>query len=477
MSWYLLAYVILGWLILLSMIPVILRRQFAPGASLAWLLIIVLHPYIGAVLYLLVGESRLGPRRVEQRRQVVERLRDPARHGDRLPHQLSAEAHPSYESMVQQAEKICDLPVLSGNRVEFIPDAVQFLDRLIAEINSAQKTIHLNYYIFATDAQGHRAVDALIAAAGRGVQCRVLADGLASRKFLRRFGLSRKLRTAGVKVAAALPVAPIRRRLARLDLRNHRKMSIFDGKVAYSGSHNLTDPSYGGKRGNPWVDLTGRFEGPIVGELALVFAEDWFFETGEEVELPLRQALKPAGEISAQAVPTGPTAPSQTYRRLLLAAIQASRKQLILTTPYFVPDEPTVLSLCMAADRGVEVKLIMPRLCDQYFVTFAGQAFFQTLLNSGIAIYQYRPGMLHSKTATVDDAFCLFGSANLDVRSFNLNFELTVLLYGSESADQLRKIQEDYISRSDRLDPAVWAKRPLWAQYGDRAVALLSPLL
>jgi cardiolipin synthase A/B len=272
-------------------------------------------------------------------------------------------------------------------------------------------------------------------------------------------------------------MTPIRRRFARMDMRNHRKLAVIDEKFAFMGSHNLIDPHYGGRRGNPWYDVTGRFSGPIVSELATVFAEDWYFETGEELDLPSPQALDPAGDVAMQAVPSGPVGAGTTYRRLLLAAIQCSRKTLTITTPYFVPDETTMLSLMMAADRSVKVTLILPRIGDQWAPALAGRAHFHDLLNAGINIYLYRPGLVHAKTTTVDDAFALFGSANLDVRSFNLNFELSMLLYGSPATNRLRDIQNAYLEQSDRVEVGEWAKRAAWTQYADTAVSLLSPLL
>jgi cardiolipin synthase A/B len=485
MAWFLfyLVYALFGWAIRAGMVTVVLRRQFAPGASVAWLGIVFLHPYVGLLLYGLVGESRLGPRRAEQHRQIIARFRNPDRHAGRAPHQTQPDSAPSYLPMVLQAEKISGLPVLSGNQLDFLPDAAEFLKRLVADIGAAREHVNLLYYIFACDSTACAVGDALIHAAGRGVRCRVLADALASRKFLHRRGLAPKLMAAGIEVAAALPVAPLRRRLARMDLRNHRKLAIIDGQIAFAGSHNLVNPDYGGRKGNPWIDLTARFTGPIVGELASIFAEDWSFETGEDIEIPYpdrRNLQSPDGaadDVTAQIVPTGPSVPDATYRRLLLAAIQSSRRELILTTPYFVPDETTVLSLMMAADRGVVVKLIVPQTADHFFTAAAGRAHYLSLLRSGVEIHLYQPALLHAKTVTVDDAFALFGSANLDVRSFSLNFELSVLLYGQRITERLRAVQKDYLSHSRPLELAEWQRRPIANEYADRAVSLLSPLL
>jgi cardiolipin synthase len=475
--YFYLIYASVGWCIRLGMIPVVLRRNFAPGASMAWLGIVFIHPYIGGTLYMMLGESRLGPRREKRRVEVMKLFRDPIRHGERQLHVVQPELGPEYKAIVLEAEKTAGLPVLAGNGVEFIADAEQFFKTLIAEINAAQKSVHLLYYIWGCDLVGQQIAEAVAAAAKRGVDCRVLADGLASRQFLGKGGLSLPLRQAGVKVATALPVTPLRQHMARLDLRNHRKLAIIDNRTAYAGSHNAIDPSYGGKRGNPWMDVTAKITGPAVSELALVFAEDWYFETAEELPLPTPQALNPAGDIPIQVVPTGPPGPRTTYRKLLLTAIECARHRLMFTTPYFIPDEPTMLSLILAADRGVEVTLNLPRVSDSRSTFFASRANFQILLDVGVKIYLYKPGLLHAKTTTVDDAFCLFGSANLDVRSFNLNFELNLLLYGKPITDKLRQIQETFLSQSEAIDPAAWRTRPVWSQYADRAVALMSPLL
>jgi cardiolipin synthase A/B len=476
-----LTYGIIGWGIRIGMVPTVLRRGLAPGASLAWIGIVALHPYIGLALYLLVGESRLGPRRLSRHQEIVAHFRDPASHPERQRHLTENSDLSDYHPMVSQAEKIGGLPVLSDNDITFLPSVDCLMKPLLADIAAAKKTVHLLYYIFSCDTIGTQVTDAVIAAAKRGVKCRILADALASREFFRHTALGPKLIAAGVEVAQALPVTPIRRRFARMDLRNHRKLTVIDGAVAYIGSHNLISADYGGRKGQPWVDLTARVTGPIVGELDAIFAEDWQFETGEEIAIPYPEpACDPAPgttRAAAQVVPTGPTSPDMTYRRLLLAAIQSARSSLILTTPYFVPDEPTLLALMMAADRGAKVKLILPAVADHFFAAAAGRAHYHSLLQGGVEIYLYTPGLIHAKTTTVDDSLALFGSANLDVRSFGLNFELSVLLYGSDPCQKLKAIQQGWLAQSKKLELETWDQRPRGYEYADRAVALLSPLL
>src|SRR5580658_9289458 len=276
MSW-LFVYTAVGWLIRLAMVPTVLRRQFTPGASIAWLGIVFLHPYVGLALYLVVGERRLGPGRVEQHQKLVERyaLADGKEN-------ISAELPGSAAGIARLAARMGRMPVVLGNEVEFFSESAVMVDRLAGDIAGAKSEVHLLYYILCADETGRKIAEQLKAAAGRGVRCRVLADAFASRFIFRSGGLGEELKGAGVGVTAALPRSPRRRR----DLRNHRKMAVIDRRVAYCGSQNLINADYGGKHGGPWFDLTGRFAGPVVGEFATIFAMDWAFETGEMLEVP-----------------------------------------------------------------------------------------------------------------------------------------------------------------------------------------------
>ena len=469
-------YVTIAWCVRLAMVPVLLRREFAPGATMAWLGIVFIHPYVGLTLYMLLGETRLGLDRTLRHQQLIQRFRTSTIDSTNARQATGLEN--SYEPMVLQSEKISGMPIVGGNNVEFLGNSDEMVNRLIADIDAAKEQVHLLYYIFFPDQTGLRVVGALEAAVRRGVKCRVLADAVASRLFFKRNGLAERLKAAGVQTAAALPVAPFKRRLPRMDLRNHRKIAIIDQRIAYIGSHNLVNADFGGRIGGPWVDLTGRFTGTVVAEVAMVFLEDWAFDTGEELETPtIKNVPGPDTEMAAQAVPTGPSIKANGFRRVLLAAVQCARQRVILTTPYFVPDETTLVALLMAADRNVEVILNVPLVADHPFTAMAGRAHYSRLLDAGVKIYQYRPGLLHSKTTTGDDAFAIMGSANLDVRSFNINFELSILMYGPQATRRLRDIQMQYLADSQPIDAKQWAQRPMLQQYAERAVSLLSPLL
>lgn len=476
MSWLVLLS-ILEWAIRILMVPVILRRRFAPVTALAWLTLIFFLPELGLLVYLLVGVSYLGRQRARWHRAVVGGARRPERMAEMRSFSARPEVLPAQENMIIQAERISGNPIVGGNFVEMLDDADALVQRLVADIDAATDHVHMLFYIFWPDQNGTLVAEALKRAAQRGVHCRLLADAAGSRPLFRNHMVT-ELRDAGVEVQAALPVAPWRRKLARIDLRNHRKIALVDGRVAYTGSHNVVVEDYGHKRAGKWIDLSGRFTGPVVAQLQMVFLDDWAFETGHRLEhASLFPPLRPTGKVAAQVVPTGPNHEAETFRRVLVAALNAAHRKIIITTPYLVPDEPTTLALAMAADRGVEVVVVVPERSDHPLVEAAGRWYYEQLLEAGVQIFRYCDGMLHAKTITVDDAFALLGSANIDIRSFYLNFELSVLLYGQEITGHLRFAQQRYLSRCSQISLDEWRQRPVHRQYLESAAALLSPLL
>jgi cardiolipin synthase len=446
--------------------------------GLAWLVLIFAVPIVGLVVYLLVGTRHLGKRRARLHEQVVGAARTEPRMANLRAYAARPVIEPEQRNMILQAERISGNPIVAGNEFELVAEADDKVRRLIADIDAAQDHVHVLYYIFRPDAVGRQVIEALKRAARRGVTCRVLLDAAGSRSMFKRRGAAHELRQAGVQISPALPVALLRRKLARVDLRNHRKLVVIDGHIAYTGSHNIVVETYGHKWAGKWEDLSTRCTGPVVAQIQMVFIEDWYFETDEHLTAPsLFPPLQPTGEIAAQAVPTGPSHEAETFRRVLIAALNSAQQQIIMTTPYLVPDEPTMLALAMAADRGVDVRLVVPARSDHPLVAAAGRSYFQPLMESGVSIYRYRTGMLHAKTITVDHAFALLGSANLDIRSFYLNFEINLLLYGAQITNYLRFAQQRYINESEPVSLAEWRRRPMAKQCVENAAALLSPLL
>lgn len=456
----------------------IIRRRFPPGTSMAWLSIIFFLPIAGFVVYLLAGHYRLGRRRMRLHRLFLKSMRE----YHKSPHIAQQIARPAVDPLllplILQAEKISRMPIIGGSSVELLGDTQQMVRRLIADIDAAEHHVHMLFYIYRPDATGRQVADALIRAAQRGVRCRLLADAAGSRQLFHFRGLAKELNEQGVLTHPALPAAPLRRRFSRIDLRNHRKLVVIDGQVAYTGSQNIVDADYGNRRSGPWIDLSGRFTGPVVGQFQAVFLDDWGFETkGMPDGSDIFPTLPATGDVAAQVVATGPNHESISLLRVILASINAAQKRIVITSPYLVPDEPTIQALSMAVDRGVRVDVVVPLKSDHPLVSAAGRAHFIRLLEAGVHIYQHSAGMLHAKTITVDDTFALLGSSNLDIRSFHLNFELNVLLYGARITQELQAAQEEYMRQSEAVNPRRWRHRSGSVQFLENAAALLSPLL
>jgi len=463
------------WLICIVMVPTIVLRKREPAPCLAWVAIVFLEPWVGLVAYLLVGENRLGRRRVMERRRSRDTFEESGRPPLEPSHQIDPYLSEEGQIVIHMAERIGGRPVVLGNHVHFLADWDVTIDWLVRDIDEARDHVHLLFYIYADDEVGRRVAEALVRARRRGVACRLLADAVGSRRFFKR--LAPELRRQQVEVYPVLPVNLLRRPLARLDLRNHRKLAVIDGAVAYVGSQNIIEPSYGARVGQ-WVDLMARVTGPAVAELHAVFLEDWFHETDELLEpRTLTAEHDVGGPATIQVVPTGPDLPTQPFRDLIVGAIFQARHRIVITTPYFVPDEATLLALRLAAQGGLDVRLIMPRKTDHPLVRAAGEFYCEHLMRFGVKMYLFREGLLHGKTLVIDDELAMFGSANYDIRSFQLNFEVNLLLHGREVVGDLARLQQRYLEGSDGVTLDTWPSPTLAGRLRRNLAKLVSPLL
>ncbi len=468
------------WLIVIGLsLRVILRRP-PVGVSLAWLAVICSVPFVGAAIYLLFGEKRLGRSRALRIKAVVA---ETARWQDALRARYGAERlddDPATKTLTLLAERVLGYPPLCGNAVELLTDFDAIYDHFIADIDGAQHTVHLEFYIWHESGRAADVADALVRAAGRGVQCRALADAMGSKAFLGG-ALAGRMRDAGVLFEAALPTGVLRTLAARADLRNHRKIAIIDDRVAYAGSQNLIDPRFFKQETGvgEWVDAMVRIAGPAAAALDAVFRLDWSVETGSAFDPPPLLPGNPSdrGGPAIQVVPSGPDLRPEAIHQVLLTAIYAARRELVMTTPYFVPDESMLTALLTAALRGVEVTLIVPARNDSVLVRHASVAHFDDLLSAGVRIALFHKGLLHTKSLTIDGAISMFGSVNLDMRSLWLDFEISLLLYDHDFARRLRALQGSYLRDSARLDGAAWRSRPAWRRLAEDSCRLLAPLL
>ena len=467
-------FLLFEWFIRLGMLVVVTRRRRL-GSAMAWLLVIFFEPIIGWVLYLMIGNYRLPRRRLTRHRRLLQELREVSERFQGHPHVVHPDLSARLATTVRLAERLGYMPILGGNAVELIAETDAAVNRIVADLDAAQHHAHLLFYIWGDDETGRRVGNALVRAAGRGVKCRVLVDGVGSARMLKR--LAPRLIAQGVEVHPALPVNPFRRRMARVDLRNHRKLVVIDGRIGYTGSQNLINASYGHKD-LAWHDLMARLTGPVVLELQAVFLQDWYFETDAVLE---QSGIFPepelAGEIPIQTLPSGPNYTTENYQRMVVDAVHEAQRYVTITTPYFVPDEPFLQALETAVQTGVTVTLIVPRRCDQILVGAATRAYYRDLLEAGVRIFLYEECLLHAKTMTIDDEIAFFGTSNFDIRSFTLDFEINLILYGAEATRQLRLQQEEYLKQSTRLTLEDWEKRPAPQKVFQNVTKLLSPLL
>ncbi len=470
---------------LIMAVFVVMRRRPVP-ITLAWLVLVTALPFVGVILYVLVGESRLGARRLKEAERIVMEIEPVvvARwHEQGLTARRPLAGGSEFEAIARDAMGLGGFPPLAGNRLELMADTDALLRRLAADIDGARTHVHLLYYIWMEGGLAGEVYEALERAAQRGVDCRVLADSVGSSRFLGGEWAARLAR-AGVRVDEALPASAMRALAARLDLRNHRKIGIVDGTVAYCGSQNLTDTSFHFKkrsRVGPWIDASVRMEGPAVQALAAVFLRDWALEDEAPVKLEppyLMPLERPGGQGAVvQVVPTGPGPDVGAMREALLTTIYAARRELTMTTPYFVPDEATLAALTAAARRGVRVTIVLPLVSDSRLVAAASRSHFEELLESGVTIMRYRHGLLHAKLLAVDGTFSMIGSANIDARSFWLNFEVTLFVYDQAFTASLVDLQRTYLEGSEELRLGAWQRRGRVQRGMENVARLFGPIL
>lgn len=473
---------IIDWMIRIGLSLRVVMRRKPVGTSLSWIGVILLLPIAGAVLYVMFGGTRVGrlrSERFEKIRPVIEshlqRLSDHA--------QIDAAQMPaSQRALIHHTINRYGFPLLGGNHLELLPNAEAAFNRLIEDICDAKESVHLEFYIWWPGGRVDQVIEALVQAQQRGVTCRVLADAVGSKTFLRSKDC-RKLRAGAVEVVEVLPVGIWRMAFRRQDLRNHRKIAVFDGKVGYTGSMNMADPKIFKQEAGVgrWWDAMVRVTGPAAETLGLVFLSDFDVETDEvfgdfETRGGLRR-VAPAGQVATQLLPSGPGFAREAIRETLLTAIYGAEKELVLTTPYFVPDEPLLEALVTAARRGVDVTLIVPEQIDSVLARLASRSQYADLLEAGIRVMQFSSGLLHTKTLVADRSTALIGTVNLDMRSLWLNFEVTLVVYDVGFAQELHALQERYAKESVALDEAQWCARPMHTQFVENAARLLGPLL
>jgi cardiolipin synthase len=461
-------------------VRVVLRPHRQPASRIAWIVVITVLPVVGILAYVLFGEVYVGRRRVVRGRAVRNRISN-------LPETVAGnETSPdtsvpeAYAHLFRVGRSISGFDPVGGNSARLLADSNAAIDAMVADIDAALHHVHLLFYIWLPDGNGCKIVEALQRAARRGVKCRAMADDLGSHTLLRSPHW-RAMRDAGVQVAAALPIGnPLLRPLSRrIDLRNHRKIVVIDGHITYCGSQNCADPEFRIKaKYAPWVDVMLRFEGSIAAQNQRLFAGDWMTCVDEDLSALLCEPVAtPLSGVTAQVIGTGPTLRYSAMPELFASLMYAARRELFITTPYYVPDEAMQNALCAAAYRGVDTTVVFPARNDSWIVGAASRSYYSDLLAAGARVYEYVGGLLHAKSLTLDGEVTLIGSANMDRRSFDLNYENNILFCDAELTTEVRHRQQEYISRSRQVSLDEVAAWPMTRRLWNNTIAMLGPLL
>ena len=478
-------------------VRVLLRPGRDPASRVAWILFIATLPIVGAVAYVLLGEVHPGGH--PERRGVFAESGAPQagrdvssasgkddegehRSGHEREHER-ADASRLPQSVIAgfaAARSISGYAPVGGNIGVLLADSNTTIEAMVADIDAATDHVHLLFYIWLADGNGGRMADAMTRAATRGVTCRVVVDDLGSRAFINSEHWAAMDR-AGVHLARAQPLRRALRHLlrGRLDVRNHRKIVVIDDRITFCGSQNCADPEFAVKpKYAPWVDAVVRFEGPIARQNQRLFLQDWRVYTGEHVdELLQRPVPERVGPIVAQVIGTGPDSRYSAMPEMFSTLMHAARRELIISTPYYVPDESMQAALCASARRGVDTTIVVPARNDSPFVAAASRSYYPQLLEAGVCIHEFNGGLLHTKTLTVDGNVSLIGSANMDRRSFDLNYENNILLHDKALTQDIRARQHTYIASSTVVSAETVEAWSWHHRLRNNAMAIMGPVL
>jgi len=462
-------------------IRALLRPYREPASRLAWIVVIAVAPVVGILAYVLFGDTNIGRRRIARMREALKRLPSLSEisGGSNGAGGNHGAIPKRYTPLFRVGQSISNYPPAGGNRARLLEDSDAAIDAMVADIDAAGDHVHLLFYIWLADNNGLKMVEALKRAAARGVTCRAMVDDLGSRALIRSPHW-KEMADAGVRLARALPIGnPLSRPFkGRIDMRNHRKIVVIDNRITYCGSQNCADAAFAVKaRYAPWVDIMMRFEGPIVRQNQHLFASDWMGHVNEDLSELLRQPLdQPQSGFAAQVIGTGATVRYSAMPEMFVAMMNAARRELVVTTPYYVPDEPIQAALCASAHRGVATTIIFPQRNDSWIVAAASRSYYRELLEAGVRIHEYVGGLLHTKSMTVDGEMALIGSANMDRRSFELNSENNILFCDPALTADIRARQQSYMEASVPVElrevARWWWPRRLW----NNAIAMFGPL-
>jgi cardiolipin synthase len=485
-DWVSISAVIAGLVVLAQIAVYVLALGVIPGGrkpstGMAWLILILAVPLVGFLVFLLFGSTHVERRRHQA--QVAANQRIQQRTAEVADLEATTPELGPVATVATLNRRLGALPAVPGNTVDLYSDYTESIAAMAAAVDEAHSYVHVEFYITAWDHVTAPFFDALVRATERGVKVRLLFDHLGSRGIPVYKDMLQKLERTSIEWHPMMPIQLLRGKFRRPDLRNHRKILVVDGTCAFGGSQNLIEPSYNKpknqKVGRAWVELTARLTGPAVIEMNAVFLTDWYSETGEVLADTVTTGLgtTAGGATTVQVVPSGPGFTTENNLRMFTTLIYSAQRRISLTSPYFVPDESLLYAVTTAAQRGVEVELFVGEEGDQFMVHHAQCSYYQPLLDAGVRIFLYpAPWVLHSKHFTIDDHVAVLGSSNMDLRSFALNYEVSLMLIDPDAVERMRKVEDAYRALSRELTQQEWSQRSKGQRYVDNVMRLTSAL-
>jgi cardiolipin synthase len=480
-EWIVVSLVVLDWTLRIAALGWIPHNR-RPSVALAWLLAIFLLPIVGVILFLAIGSAKLPRKRMAMQAKMNDVIREntPPSYvlgnvGDELPEWILSTAELNYN--------LGALPMVGGNGFDILTDSHEAMRAMADAVDRAEDYVHFEFYIVAVDDASRVLLDALVRAHRRGVRVRVLVDHLGSVGYPGYSVLVKEFDRVGLPWRRMLPLRPWRGEWQRPDLRNHRKILVVDGVLAWTGSQNIIHRSYNKRKnvrkGLEWKDLMIECTGPVVAELNALFTSDWYSETGDLLlDEATRELPDVQGPVFAQVLPSGPGFETENNLRLFNHLIYNAFEQIIISSPYFVPDESLMHALTTEAQSGVDVQLFVGETSDQFLPYHAQNSYYQELVAAGVKIYRYKaPTVLHAKFVLVDDHVSVIGSSNMDERSFALDLEVSVYIVDRDFRRRMDEVVAEFHAASTLLDIEEWNRRPLWHKYLDNVARLTSALL
>jgi cardiolipin synthase A/B len=444
---------------------IVIPRDRKPSSATAWLLAVFFIPYAGVIFFLVLGSAKLPKKRRAKQQQINDMIAEGAEGIDAA---AESKGWPGwFAGVVKLNQNLGAVPLVGGNRAVLLDDYQGSIDAMADDIDTATKFVHVEFFIVSLDSTTKRFFAAMEAAVARGVTVRLLLDHVSSVRAVGHKETFAELDRIGVKWHFMLPVQPLKGKYQRPDLRNHRKLVVVDGRVGYMGSQNLIDRTYNTpknlKRDLKWQELMTRVTGPVVTSINVIFLSDWFSETDEvltDENVPMAELevdTSPAA-LECQVVPSGPGFVGENNLRLFLNLLYGAREKVIITSPYFVPDEAMMYAITSACQRGLDVQLFVSEIGDQGLVFHAQRSYYGEMLTAGVRIFQYpAPYILHAKHLSIDEDVAVIGSSNMDIRSFSLDLEVSLLVRGESFVADMRKIEAHYRDIGKELTLAEWA--------------------